>query len=554
MSGPWEQYQTPSTAKPWEQYQPQAVEAPKEGGGFMQSLGNTAAGLVRGAGSIGATLLAPIDMASDALAGRGLSLQSNRERRAAMDAGLETMGAQPDSLLYKGGKLAGEIAGTAGAGGAVANGLGRSAMLAKNAAPLLDAIRTGGMAAKGLTGPAGLAVRSAGGAINGLVSAGMVNPDDAQAGAMIGGALPGSLSIAGKAGSAIAGKLRGPDVPADVLKAVQDARALGYVIPPTQAKPTLGNRLLEGFAGKLTTAQNASAKNAEVTNSLAAKALGLPADAKIDAGTLKTIRDAAGQAYEAIGASGVIQPGPKYTKALDAIAAPHAMAAKGFPGAKPSPVLDLVESLKSDAFDASSAVAKIKELRSAADDAFRAGNSDVARASKSAATALEDAVGEHLQQTGQKDLYGEFVKARQLIAKTYTVEKALNPTSGTIDARKLASEIKKGKPLTGELRQAGEFAARFPKAAQPLEGMGSLPQTSPLDWVASGTLSGLTANPALMATVAARPMARRAALSNMVQNRLATPASVPSFGLLSNPDFAAAGYRAAPVGLLGLDR
>lgn len=199
MTGPWEQYQAQAEGpKPWEQYQPQADEAPKERGGLMQSLGNTAAGLVRGAGSIGATLLAPIDMASDALAGRGLSLQSNRERRAAMDAGLAEMGAQPDSLLYKGGKLAGEIAGTAGAGGALANGLGRSAVIAKNAAPLLDAIRTGGMAAKGMVGPAGLAVRSVGGAINGLAQVGLANPDDALIGAATGGALPSVLSLGGK--------------------------------------------------------------------------------------------------------------------------------------------------------------------------------------------------------------------------------------------------------------------------------------------------------------------------------------------------------------------
>nr|MCW1958313.1 hypothetical protein [Mycobacterium sp.] len=98
------------------------ADEPAKRGGVLQQVGNAAAGLVRGAGSIGATLLAPIDIASDALAGRGLTLQSNRERRASMDAALETMGAQPDSLAYQGGKLVSEIAGTAGVGGVAAKG------------------------------------------------------------------------------------------------------------------------------------------------------------------------------------------------------------------------------------------------------------------------------------------------------------------------------------------------------------------------------------------------------------------------------------------------
>jgi hypothetical protein len=67
---------------------------------IKQGAGNTIAGLVRGAGSIGSTLIAPFDIAKDALAGKGLSLESNRQRRADMDAALGTMGADTDSFGY----------------------------------------------------------------------------------------------------------------------------------------------------------------------------------------------------------------------------------------------------------------------------------------------------------------------------------------------------------------------------------------------------------------------------------------------------------------------
>lgn len=174
------------------------AEQPKEGG-FAQGVGNLAAGLVRGAGSIGATLVAPYDIAKDAINGKGLSLESNRQRRADMDAALGTMGAETDSLLYKGGKLAGEVAGTAGAGGLTANALTKVPGVAAVAPNLLSAIRTGGLSAPG----ANLATRATGGAINGLVTAGLANPEDAGTGAAFGGALPVAVKAAGATGNLI---------------------------------------------------------------------------------------------------------------------------------------------------------------------------------------------------------------------------------------------------------------------------------------------------------------------------------------------------------------
>lgn len=162
---------------------------------IKQGAGNLAAGAVRGAGSIGATLLAPVDMAKDALDGKGLSLESNRQRRSDMDDGLQTLGAQPDSLLYKTGKLGGEIAGTAGAGGLVANG----ARAIGASAPLVDAIASGGF-----SGGGNALVRALGGAISGAATAGLVDPHEAGTGAVIGGALPGAVKVAGMAGNALA--------------------------------------------------------------------------------------------------------------------------------------------------------------------------------------------------------------------------------------------------------------------------------------------------------------------------------------------------------------
>lgn len=502
-----------------------------------QTVGDLAAGAVRGAGSIGATLLAPIDAAARAV-GVENDFIGRRDRREAMTGALQTMGADTDSLAFGAGKLGAEVAGTLGVGGA----LGAGAKAVGAAPTAVRALQTAGMT----TGqPGGLALRTlAGGAVGGA-AAGLVNPEDAVTGAAVGGALPGALKVAGAGGEALGRMVRGPAQTPDAAAAVLAARNAGYVIPPTQANPTLTNRLLEGMSGKITTAQNASARNQAVTNAKAAAAVGLPTDQPITAQALKAVRDAAGQAYDAVGQAGTIRPGQAYNDALDKIVRPHLVAVAGFPNAKPSPVITMVDSLRSDVFDAASAVAKIKELRSAADDAFRTGNTDIGRASKKASQALEDVLEAHLQSTGNTEGLKAFKDARQLIAKTYTVEKALNPTTGTVDAKKLGALIQKGKPVSGELREAGEFANRFPKAAQPVEQMGSLPQTSPLDWTAGTALSLATQNPLGLIGVAARPAARAAVLSPVIQNRLIQRPSALS-QLLGSTDPQLL-YRTAPV-------
>jgi hypothetical protein len=512
----------------------------------MQTMANIGGGMIRGAGSIGATILAPIDIAKDAMAGKGLSLESNRQRRADMDAALGGMGVETDSMAYGAGKLGTEIAGTLGVGGTLARGAAAIPGVAAKAPGIVNAIRTAGM--QGGTGSAmqNAFVRAIGGGVTGGAAAGLIDPDQAGMGAGIGAALPGALKVAGVAGQKAGSVLRGPGQTPQLVQAIKDARAAGYVIPPTQAKPTLANRMLEGLSGKITTAQNASAKNQAVTNKLAAKAVGLAADQQITPQALKGIRDVAGQAYEAVGQSGTIRPTQAYNDALDKIVKPHLVAHVGFPNAKTSPVVEIVDSLRSDVFDAASAVAKIKELRGAADDAFRTGNTDIGRASKAAAKALEDAIEDHLTTTGATDLLKNFKEARQLIAKTYSVEKALNPATGTVDARKLGQLVKNGKPISGDLKKAADFALQFPKASQAVEGMGSLPQTSPLDWAMGGGLAMGTGNPLMLASMAARPAARAAILSPVVQNRL-IQGQPNALKALANPDLAQFGYRAAPV-------
>lgn len=236
-----------------------AVEAPKPeksiNQSFLEGARDLTAGAVRGAGSIGATLVAPYDMAKDAIAGKGLSLESNRERRKGMDDALQTMGADTDSIAFKGGKLAGEIAGTAGAGGVLAKPVQALAgsRLASGAEPILNglatSLKTGGFRTGEMAGAgAGNALtRIIGGAATGGASAGLVDPSTAGVGAVIGGALPGATQLAGQAGAGLRGLMAGKVAP-EVATLAKRAKELGINIP---ADRLLNSKPLDAVASGL---------------------------------------------------------------------------------------------------------------------------------------------------------------------------------------------------------------------------------------------------------------------------------------------------------------
>ncbi len=499
---------------------------------------NVLAGGVRGAGSIGATLAWPSDKLKDMVLGEQGGQSRNDARRQGMDEALDEFGADRGSLAFKGTKLGAEIAGTMGAGGVVANGARAALPSAVAASPrtaqLLAAIQSGGFstgapAAATLGGRAAdMGMRMVGGGISAGAMTGLANPADAGAGAAIGALAPPLLSGLGRIGGAIGQKLssnaaarqsfRTPEMQA----AIESARDVGLVIPPTQARPTMTNRLLEGYAGKLTTAQNASARNQSKFNELAAKAIGAP---DLSPGSIAAVREQAGAAYERIKGVGAITADDEFRVALQKAGALSEAMKRDFPELANAEVERLVSGMASrPGFDSSTAIEAIKKFRfdgSSLQKSLDPTQKAVGKAQMKIAGAMEDLIDRNLQQVGAQDLLAGYRQARATFAKVYDVEKALNETSRNVDARKIAKLLEKNRPLTGELKTIGQFARTFPKASQPVEGMGSLPGFSPLDFAAFGGISAASMNPAMMAGVAARPAARHMVLAPFVQNNLA---------------------------------
>jgi hypothetical protein len=250
---------------------------------------------------------------------------------------------------------------------------------------------------------------------------------------------------------------------------VRAAREAGYLIPPSSVNPTFKNQVLESISGKIATAQTAASKNQAVTEKLIRRAVGLADDAPITKEAMQGIRQTAYAAgYQPVTQAGAMPADAVFVKALDDVVSKYQGAARSFPGAASDDVSKLVEGYRVSQFDAGDAIKATQILRDRASSAYASGNKELGKASREVANALEDQIERNLSAAGQDgaEMLGAFRAARQLMAKTHTVENSVRAGSGNVTAASIARETQKGRPLTGELETVGRFANVFPRAAQ----------------------------------------------------------------------------------------
>lgn len=307
------------------------------------------------------------------------------------------------------------------------------------------------------------------------------------------------------------------------MATLKAAQREGYVVPPSTTNPTATNRALEGAAGKLTTAQLASAKNQAVTNKLAARSVGLKADAPLTKEAFSGVRKTAGKVYKEIADSGNVKVDQQF---LDDIAnLPSAVKTEIAP-TKNDFITWSKMTTEEAPVSARGLVQKLKELRFESQRnlsplaAQNPQSAALGNAQKKAAESVESLIMRHLNASNKADLADKFTAARQLIAKTHSVEKAFNESTGNVNAMKLAAQLSKGKPLTADLKTIANFGQAFPKAAR--EFNESLPGISPLDYYASGGVTAMSQQPWWLLYPFARQGIRSGLLSKAGQH-LATP-------------------------------
>jgi hypothetical protein len=290
-----------------------------------------------------------------------------------------------------------------------------------------------------------------------------------------------------------------------------NSKEAGYVVPPSTTNPSGFNTFLESFGGKIATAQDAALRNQNVTNELAKKSLGLTGEAPLAQETFGAVRREAGKAYEALRQVPSVAIDDATAQSLDTVSAK-------FTGSKLKEALGggndipkIIQAIKAEPLTGDTAVDAIALLRNKADEAYRAGSKEIGKGYKSIANTIENLM--------EKNLSGEaltaFRDARQLIAKTHSVEGAFNASTGNVVATKLAAQLAKGKPLSGDLRTAAQFGQAFPKAAREMADSGAVRNA---DAILGSGAAVFTGHPWYLGWPFLRQGARSFLLSNHGQN------------------------------------
>lgn len=286
------------------------------------------------------------------------------------------------------------------------------------------------------------------------------------------------------------------------LKEGQDA---GYVVPPSatgqEGIPGFISRRLESVGGKAAIGQEAAVRNQKVTNDLARKAVELPENSAISVQALDAQRSKFSAPYREVS-----KLDPEAARALEDLkqARFDANANYRYYEVNPNPEV----------------LAKAKEFQTKADS-------------------LEKYLQDIASNAGKPDLVNELRQARQKIAKTYDVERALNVATGDVSARVLGGMVDKGKPLSGGLGTAGKFQQAFPSYMRegekiPTPGVSKSEALASLLFGLGGYQALGPAGVALAATPLASGPARSLVLSGPYQG-LTRPSYQPALTPTPNP-------------------
>ena len=294
--------------------------------------------------------------------------------------------------------------------------------------------------------------------------------------------------------------------------ALDVAGRAGLYVPRSNIKETVLTNLGERFGGKEAIEASARAKNQPIFNSLAAKSLGIADDTSITPEVLKGIREEAGKAYEAVKNVGTLTANKQYKNGLDKVRSEMSGASKDFPELASADVKKLVSSLNKKTISSEGAVEMVKNLRNAAKSNLgpmaSAEQRLLGKAQRKSADLLDDLIESNIEPTLGKEMLTSYRKARELIAKTYTVENAL--IGQNVSAQKIARTGKKI-DLTGELKQISDFATSFNKLSR-VE-MGAPPSGGLLEPLIYGGIGGLTSGGTGTAAAAipiiGKPIARK---------------------------------------------
>lgn len=311
------------------------------------------------------------------------------------------------------------------------------------------------------------------------------------------------------------------------LKGIQ---AAGYSVTPSQAHAGLFPRFMEGISGKFKTEQAMGLKNQPITSRAANAALGLPPDTSLNDAVLDAYRLVEAQPYRDVAGLPKRQTVQAASNVTDWSSPTQAV--KGF--------------------DPKEALESLKDARYNAKMYWRGANMGnpeamaLARQTDEIADSLEQQIERYAVENGDDTLVQRLRDSRTKISKSYLVERALNDSTGDVDATILGRELTRGNLIPDELMPAARLGQGFKEVARVPKSGDAAPITA-LDWLLGSGIGGTAAmfHPAGLALAAAPAAARlgmrQGLLSGPVQRTLVQPKYSIGLsnrvlpGLLNNP-------------------
>lgn len=231
---------------------------------------------------------------------------------------------------------------------------------------------------------------------------------------------------------------------------LKDAQDAGYKTIPSQVNPSVAGNALESFAGKAALKQGAELDNQLTTNRLVREELKIPPNTAITEELLGKLRNDASEPYRQV-------------------AALSAASAK--------------------------ALESLRDARSQAKDQWRhwdmQGVPDAkrqAQALDSKAKMLETFIERQAVAAGKPELVPQLRAAREYIAKSYDVERALNIGDANVDAKIIGRAMDRGRPLTANLAIIAKFAEGPGRQVTREAGKVPTPGVSGLNWPMAAAL------------------------------------------------------------------
>lgn len=278
---------------------------------------------------------------------------------------------------------------------------------------------------------------------------------------------------------------------------LREAQDIGLKAIPSSVNPNVAGSTLESLAGKAAVKQQLTLDNAKIVQEVARSEAGLPAGSPITVQTLEARRQALSQPYAELAA--VSNNAQYYLRAL------RDARQKG--------------TAYWQEYERNKTVSALENYHQM----------------NQKAAAMEQRLEQEATRAGRPDLVPAMKEARQAIAKTWDVERALNLGDGTVDAHVLGRLYDKGAPLSGGLETVAKFALGPGKQVTGEAAATPSPNVNQLKWYASpslGVAGGMAGGPVLGTVAAAAPfvappIARQVVTSGPYQRSMGVPTYSP---------------------------